>query len=388
MTNPGLVIRDDTTSDRRDRSDRGTVVVLGGYGSVGRAVAHTLAEWFPGDVVVAGRDGARADALASSSGGAITARQVDATKPDDVRRVLEGARVVVMCIEQANKAVARACLERGIHYVDVSASDDLLSAIAQLDPLAREHAATAVLSVGLAPGLTNLLARRAYERLPSATRIDITLLAGVNGDHGPDALRWIIDNLSAPPAGGDGAGLRAVRVDLPGFGTRTAHPFPFSDQYAVTRALGVQATTRLAFESAILTAVIFGLRSMRVFQLLRRPRARRLLTAMLARTRFGSDRFVAQASATDAAGAHVAFAAAGRQEGRATGVVAAHVARLLREGDVPAGVVHIDDLGDTAVLVHQLEQHGITLREAHRPVPVGGPHGRSPGPYDRLDQDR
>jgi saccharopine dehydrogenase-like NADP-dependent oxidoreductase len=357
VTNPGVAINNDTTSDRRDRSDRGTVVVLGGYGSVGRAVAHTLAEWFPGEVVVAGRDGARAQALASSSGGAITARQVDVTRPDDVRRVLEGARVVVMCIERANESVARACLERGIHYVDVSASDDLLSAIAQLDPLARKRDATAVLSVGLAPGLTNLLARRAYERLPSATRIDITLITGVNGDHGPDALRWIIANLSAAPRGEAGP----LRVDLPGFGTRTAHPFPFSDQYAVTRALGVQTTSRLAFESVILTSVIFGLRSVRFFRLLRRLRARRLLTAVLSRTRFGTDRFVAQASATDATGARVSFAAAGRQEGRATGVVAAHVARLLREGDAPAGVVHIDDLGDTAALLHRLERHGITL---------------------------
>lgn len=243
----------------------------------------------------------------------------------------------------------------GIHYVDISATESVLSAIERLDPLARTHNATAVLSVGLAPGLTNLLARHCYERLPSATAIDITLTASVNGDHGPDSLRWIVDGLVAAPDR-TVAGRRPQRVDLPGFGPRTAHPFPFSDQHIVSRALGVQATTRLAFESAALTAMIFALRAARVFRLLRGPRARRLLAAILSHVRFGTDRFVVQAVATDAGGQRVALAATGRQEGRSTGVVAAHVARLLRAGDIPAGVVHIDDLGDPSVLLRQLEQ--------------------------------
>jgi saccharopine dehydrogenase-like NADP-dependent oxidoreductase len=365
------------------RSERGTVVVLGGYGAVGRSVARTLAQWFPGEVVVAGRDGAKAAAMARSSGGAIAGRQVDVTRPDEVDRVIDGAGVVVMCIEHANEAVARACLTRGIHFVDISATEAVLSAITRLEPLAREHHATAVLSVGLAPGVTNLLARHCHAQLPAATTIDITLIAGVNGDHGPDSLRWIADNFVGPGPTkhaadrlrrtaivvGPGptkhaaavAGPRPLRVDLPGFGTRTAYPFAFSDQHTVSRALGVRATTRLAFESATLTTAIFALRTAGFFRLLRGPRARRLLAALLSRVRFGTDRFVVQARATDADGRQVSLSAAGREESRATGVVAAHVARLLRAGNAPAGVVHIDDIADPAVLLRGLEQHGITL---------------------------
>src|SRR3712207_657670 len=81
----------------------GRIVVAGGYGAVGRVVARTLARWFPGQVVVAGRDPRRAAAVARSMPGALAAQQLDVTRQDDVRRALQGASMVVMCVEQANE---------------------------------------------------------------------------------------------------------------------------------------------------------------------------------------------------------------------------------------------------------------------------------------------
>ena len=69
-----------------------------------------------------------------------------------------------MCAELDNARVARARLERGIHYLDVSASHRLLTGIEASDGLARDRRATAILSVGLVPGVTNLLARYCVER--------------------------------------------------------------------------------------------------------------------------------------------------------------------------------------------------------------------------------
>lgn len=66
---------------------------------------------------------------------------------------LDGVDTVLMCAERYNTHVARACLERGIDYLDVSASQQVLAGIAELDDLARRNDATAVLSVG--PGLAS-----------------------------------------------------------------------------------------------------------------------------------------------------------------------------------------------------------------------------------------
>jgi hypothetical protein len=345
-----------------ERRDRGAVVIIGGYGAVGREVAGLLAARFPGRVVVAGRDGDRAAALANRYGGALVPRRVRAGHPDEVIAAIATARVVVMAVETANPMVARACLARGIHYVDVSASAGVLASIERLDPLARRHRAAAVLSVGLAPGVTNLLARHCVDRLPDATAVDITVSLGLNGDHGADSLRWTVDNLVAGRTlDGSRAGSVARRVRLAGAGPVTAYPFPFSDQVTLTRTLGVPTTTRLRFESELLTRLVFGLRSAGFFARFRGARRRRALDAVLARTRLGTDRFAVQAEAAGPGGQRVTAAATGRGECRATAAVVAEVVVALHEGRVEPGVHHLDQLGSPGDLLAGLRRHGLVL---------------------------
>lgn len=325
------------------------ILVLGGYGAVGRAVSETLAALLPGHVIVAGRDGRKAADLAAALPGGAGARRIDVDRPGDWDEALAGVRVVVMAVERANAEVARACLERGVGYVDVSATTPVLAAIARLDGLAVDRGATAALSVGLAPGVTNLLARVVHDRLPTATAVDLTLGLGLAGDHGPDSRRWVVRNLAAPvgPATPNrGRGRARARVPLPGWGRRTAHPFPFADQDSLTAALGIPVTTRLCFDSRTITATVFALRAARVFGLLGRLGATGLVERALAPVRLGDDRFVVRAEATDGHGGRAAVAVQGRNECRATGVVAAHTAARLHGRTTPPGVRHLDELVD------------------------------------------
>ncbi|MEU8251945.1 saccharopine dehydrogenase NADP-binding domain-containing protein [Nonomuraea sp. NPDC048916] len=344
----------------RGPSSVGLIVVVGGYGAVGRVTAKTLGEWFPGQVVVAGRDLSRAERVARSSEGALKAMRVDVNDLQDVERMVYGAAIVVMCVERGNEAVARTCLSQGVHYVDISASAPVLESIERLDALAVSRAATAVLSVGVAPGLTNVLARRCVERLPSAERVDINLFLGMGGDHGVDSVRWIVEHLTEP---GDRhrSDVKHARVRLPEVGLRTVYPFPFSDQYTVSDVLGVRATTRICFDSALTTSAIFALRAMGFFPLMRRLRAAPLLTSLLSRLHFGSDRFVVHALASDAEGMVVSSTAVGRETCDATGIVAAYVARVLYTGTAPGGVLHIDQLVSADLFLDELERHWITV---------------------------
>jgi NAD(P)-dependent dehydrogenase (short-subunit alcohol dehydrogenase family) len=335
---------------------------VGGYGAVGRAVALTLAQHLDARVVVAGRDERRARELARLAPEALIPRRFDVDRADDVERLPEQAAVVVMCVERGNEAVARACLERGVHVVDVGASVPTLTAIERLGDVAERGGAAAVLSVGLAPGLTNLLARRCVDRLPSATSIDVTVLLGLSGDHGPDSVRWTLENLAAPVPRTAG-GPRRARVLLPGSGVRTAYPFPFSDQHILARALGIPVTTRVCFDSAAVTAALFGLRRAGIVRGLHRAGAGRLLTAAATRLPVGSDRFVVHAAAVDGSGAGTWSAVTGRRECRATGVVAAHVADLLLRRPPPPGVHHIDDVLAAEEFLPRLRPFGLAFQE-------------------------
>lgn len=329
------------------------ILVVGGYGAVGATVTRELSHWSPGCAVPGGRDEARARRHRGV--------RVDVGDPEGFRAVLDelgDVAVVVLCVEPADATIARLCLARGIHLVDVGATRRLLEAVEDLDDLARDAGATAALSVGLAPGLTNLLARRAHEAVGGAERLDITVLLGSGERHGTDAVRWTVDGLGEPvPA-------RSLRTDLPGYGPRTAHAFPFSDQHTLRRTLGVpNATTRLCLDSRPLTAALFALRRTGLLRAGRRPALRRALTGAFGRVHLGGDGFALRVDAHGVDG-RAAFALTGRAQSLVTGLVAACVARELLSAGLPPGVHHIEQLAVFADLPERLGAHGVAVRAA------------------------
>lgn len=294
------------------------VVVFGGYGAVGREAVALLRGSC--EVVVAGRDPERARSVP----GAVPVR-VDLREPGEVERVVEGADAVLMCVDVANARVAKACLERGVHYADVSASLDRLAAIGGLT-----GPATGLLSVGLAPGVTNLLARQVVEAT-GAREVEIGVLLGAGERHGPAALEWTLDGLGEL---GD-----AWRMPFPG-GERTVRGFPFSDQHTLPATLPLdRARTGLALDSRLLTALL--------------PAAARVRHRLrpLTKVHVGSDRF---AVTVRAGGVVASFS--GRRQSRATGVVAALLVERLPE--LPEGVWHVEQVVAPGPFLAEVAAHG------------------------------
>jgi hypothetical protein len=336
---------------KQEHRTAGRILVIGGYGAVGTRVTSTLDAWFPGRVVPSGRDGVRA----RRSGGV----RVDVTDHPGFRQTLDDLgdiSVAVLCVEPPDESVARMCLERGIHVVDINATQPYLDAVASLDTTAADSGATAVLSVGVAPGLTNLLARRAHESVGGAERLDLTVLIGAGEQHGPDALRWTLAGLAEPASP-----ARPTRTVLPGYGTRTAYPFPVSDQYTLARTLDIpEVTTRLCLDSRLLTTALFALRRPGLRHAVGRPAVRRGLIGAFGRVHLGGDGFVVRADAWRG-DQHATCALTGREQSRVTGLVAAHVTRELIQASLPPGVHHIEQLPTLAELPEISARHGVTL---------------------------
>jgi hypothetical protein len=291
------------------------VVILGGYGAVGREAAAVLSSSH--DVVVAGRN---PPAVVPGA----TAVRVDLR--GDVDGVLDGAHAVLMCAEVDNARIARACMDRGVHYLDVTASHDTVAAIGEL-----EGDATALLSVGLAPGVTNLLARHCVE-LTGARDVEIGVLLGGGERHGAAAVAWTLDGLADLGP--------SWRVGFPApYGTRTVHGFPFSDQRTLPDTLDVdRVRTGLCLDSRLMTALL--------------PAAARFAH------RLGP-------LAVSAGGMTCAFS--GRRQSRATGVVAALLVDLLP--DLPRGVWHVDQVVDPVPFLTEAAAHGFDL---HLPPTMHG----------------
>ena len=352
----------------------GDILIVGGYGAVGCVIATRLAEKFPGQVVVAGRSYEKATALAQVSGGKIRPFQANIFTAHKTPEILEGVALVVMCLDLPDTQFVELCLQEGVHYIDVTASYDYMKQVEALDGVAKKGNSTVVLSVGIAPGLTNLLARYAQSQFDELENLDIHILLGLGEAHGEAAVRWMVENLNNDFTVMENGVEKPVRsfadgkqTRFPGkLGKRTTYRFDFSDQHVLPRTLGIPSVSmRIAFDSALMTHFMAVMKTIGLFGLLHYQWAQDTLVKLLMRLQFGSEMFVAQVDGygfVDGERKSESFAVIGEKEARFTGLVAAQVADGLMTAVYPPGVFHIEQLFEPLPFIEGLATYDLGFR--------------------------
>ena len=191
-----------------------TFAVVGGAGAMGRITVRDLVETCaPEDeVLVADFDGAKAEALAASLAGPgkprVRAARVDVGDHAGTARVLAGAFVVVNAVHyKMNLDVMEAALLAGAHYVDMGGLFHVTKMQLERDARFREAGLTAILGMGAAPGIANLLARQGAEQLDEVREIHIRV-GGSDRSRYADvpalpvsySLKTILEEFSLAPA--------------------------------------------------------------------------------------------------------------------------------------------------------------------------------------------
>ena len=332
------------------------ILIVGGYGAVGAVVAAALAPAHGDQLILAGRNAVRAAAQAARLGPRVRWRLLDAAGPVDYDDVLADVGLVVMCLDAPNLEFVRQCFQRGIHYVDISAEYPILSAIAALDEVARQHGATAVLSVGLAPGLSNLMARHSLRFVDPIAHFDSAILAGLGEKHGVAGSTWILNHMN------DMDGMNRLQFCQP-YDRKPVHRFAFSDQYTLPHTLPIsEAATWLGFDSFLMTQLVGLARRPLLRGLFRREAVKRALLGLTQRFQFGSEEFVLTTRACGGTGAYQAWLR-GTREAEVTGLVTAEIVhRLATEHHAP-GVYHIEQLFALEDVLPRLEQRGVTFSD-------------------------
>ncbi|MFI6578615.1 saccharopine dehydrogenase [Nocardiopsis sp. NPDC050513] len=312
------------------------VLVLGGYGAVGslvterlRADGHTC--W------AAGRDPGRAD------------RVVDAGAPESggFRDAVEDVDVVVNVSGAEDPALVAIAAERGAAFVDATAAHTYVAEVERLAPRA-----PVLLNVGLAPGLTNLLAADVRPHAPAGAAIDLAVVLGAGEAHGAAGSAWAYGLLGRvfpdPDTGTPVRNFTRPSVfALPGQGRRRLYRTDFCDQHVLTRDLDRPVRTYFGLDSRPLTVALAGLT--------RIPGARRLPTGLHLP---GSDAWTVLART----GEHVRWAR-GHGQSRATAALTAWAA-VLADG-LEVGVHHLHGVASLADLPEDLP---LTLGGASQPT--------------------
>ncbi|MFE7245380.1 hypothetical protein [Streptomyces sp. NPDC057580] len=339
-------------------------LVLGGYGAVGAHIVSDLRAH--GDTAyAAGRDPARADRVLD----------LDAGPDGGYRAALDGIDVVVNSAGAEDPRLVTAAAEHGCAFVDITATTSYVNEVEQLAP-----AAPVVLSVGLAPGLTTLLAKAVHSAAPGP--VDIAVVLGAGERHGPAATAWTYrllgrrfpDTHSGPPVRNF---THPDRFDLPGLGRRRLYRADFSDQHTLTRDLGSPVRTYLGLDSRAATtalALLTHLRgASRTPQGLHLPGSDRWL--VLAQGRDGHTRW-AEGRSQSRASAALTVLATRAAAGLAPGVH--HLPDILTLDDVPqSDELGLSDGGDAAGQGSGLMRSGHLRLRWSPAAPRRGEHERS-----------
>jgi saccharopine dehydrogenase (NAD+, L-lysine forming) len=350
------------------------ILIIGGYGNVGRVIATELSKRFPRQVIVAGRNYQKAKAFSLELDQQVIPMALDISCLSANQKLLDDVGIVIMCLDLANLEFVQLCIQRGVHYIDISASYSSLCQIERLNKEAEAAKATVVLSVGLAPGLTNLMAKHCQFKVPDMTYADIYILLGMGDVHGDAALRWTLKNLSGEFTIRDHGETKRVKsfadgkqTVFPGrLGKRTAYRFNFSDQQVLPQTLGLKTvSTRLCFDSALMTSLLAIAEKTGVSHLLFLKGVEGLLVSLLKRLHFGSAEFVVKVDGGQLpeTGALYECSLWGEVEGRVTGLVAAQVAEKLALFAYPVGVFHIEQLFTLDEFLKNLGQHDLKFEE-------------------------
>ena len=205
---------------------RNAVLILGGYGNFGKRIAAGLARHGVA-VIIAGRDGAKAEALAA---GLPDARGLGVDIHDDLAGVLARERpavVVHTCgpFQGADYGVARACIAAGVAYIDLADGRDFVRGFAALDAEAKAAGVALITGASTVPGLSSAVIEHYLPQFARLSTVSYGITPGQKTERGLATVQAILSYVGKPlrPWAGNvnAYGWQDMRVhDYPIFGRR------------------------------------------------------------------------------------------------------------------------------------------------------------------------
>ena len=187
------------------------VVVYGGNGFFGRITVNELLRSTTTQIEIASRTGHFVDFARHKS--RVRFIESDMYDQDSVHRTVTGADLVIVAagpFQGMPLTVLRACVEKGVPYIDVADDSDFVRrAYALVESQATQQRAPALIGGRVVPGLTSLLTRFAQANIPQIVQTKICISPGTRNPRGPGSFACLLSTVgeeySAPVNGKPGA---------------------------------------------------------------------------------------------------------------------------------------------------------------------------------------
>ena len=232
--------------------DKNSVLLVGGYGVVGKQIAHLIRSRHPElRIIIGGRTPQKAEALALELGNAEIA-QVDVTQPNPLGNLAPGA--ILQLVNDPHDYLILDAASRGIPFVDITRwTEHLRATRARLENISLN--APVILSSAWMAGIAVWSALYAAQNLSEVDSVEIGILYSLKDKSGPNSVEYM-DRLAIPfevTQNGKTEIVRALshprKVDFLQGKPRTAYLFDIPDQFTLPQALRAKTTLgRMTFD--------------------------------------------------------------------------------------------------------------------------------------------
>src|SRR5579864_7089884 len=183
------------------------IIVLGGAGAMGRIAVRTLSEYSDVDqVTIADHNEERAREVAAAlHSSKIQVKQIDVNDEERLRVLLRGADVALSAVEYVfNMPILKVCIQERVHYADLGGLFHMSRKLMAMHAEVEAAGITAILCMGGTPGITNLLARAAVDKLDRVESIKVQLGCSDTTPStaplvAPYSIRTILDEFTREP---------------------------------------------------------------------------------------------------------------------------------------------------------------------------------------------
>lgn len=185
------------------------MVVLGGYGAMGRIIVRDLAQYAKKmDIVIAGRDADKAKKFIREIGASnVSFAPADVNDVRETAHVLKGADVCINSVQyELNEKIMRACLLAKCHYLDLGGLFHMTRKQLKFHGKFKRAGLLAVLGMGAAPGATNVFAKIAMDKLDKVHEVqirvggkDFTIIKNPPVIYFPYSPKTVLEEHSKPP---------------------------------------------------------------------------------------------------------------------------------------------------------------------------------------------
>jgi hypothetical protein len=176
------------------------VLILGGYGNFGKRIASALAKANV-PVIIAGRDMHKADRLRRNIGDRAEAVSFDAnTELAQQLAQLQPCAVINTCgpFQTADYRIARTCISKSVHYIDLADGRDFVGGISALDAEAKTAGVCLISGASTVPALSSAVIEHFKPEFSSIENLRFGISPGQKSERGLATTQGILTYVGRP----------------------------------------------------------------------------------------------------------------------------------------------------------------------------------------------